>query len=197
MGKKTWGRKRHALVDTQGNVLEVTGAEKSDHEGGRALLAPLKGAFPRMKLIWGDSHYGGTFLAWVKEQLGWVVQTIHALTRSLNGACSCPKGRTWNGTRCSRKAFDLNPGVGLLSAVSPGSCAGVGSAAITRACHKAARRSSNSLRAIACSPRSYQRFHRDRIQTLTKTFQFNDVPMPKRAGGAGAPGRPGGRDLAG
>ncbi len=32
MGKKIWGRKRHALVDTQGNVLavKVTGAEISD-----------------------------------------------------------------------------------------------------------------------------------------------------------------------
>jgi transposase len=81
-GKKVWGRKRHALVDTQGNLLavKVTGAEKSDHQGGRALLTPLKKLFPRLKLVWGDSHYGGTFLVWVKEQLGWSIQTIHALT---------------------------------------------------------------------------------------------------------------------
>src|SRR5262249_16313891 len=86
-GKKIWGRKRHALVDTQGNLLavKVTGAEKSDPQGGRALLTPLKQLFPRLKLIWGDSHYGGTFLAWVKEQLGWVVQTIHALTLPKRG----------------------------------------------------------------------------------------------------------------
>jgi putative transposase len=81
-GKKVWGRKRHALVDTQGNLLavKVTGAEKSDHQGGRALLMPLKKVFPSLKLVWGDSHYGGTFLIWVKEQLGWSIQTIHALT---------------------------------------------------------------------------------------------------------------------
>lgn len=81
-GKKVWGRKRHALVDTQGNLLavKVTGAEKSDHQGGRALLSPLKRMLPRLKLIWGDSHYGGMFLTWVKEQLGWTIQTIHALT---------------------------------------------------------------------------------------------------------------------
>lgn len=80
--KKIWGRKRHALVDTQGNLLavKVLGAEGSDQQGGRALLTPLKETFPRIKLIWGDSHYGGTFLTWVKEQLGWTVQTIHALT---------------------------------------------------------------------------------------------------------------------
>jgi transposase len=38
-----------------------------------------------MKLMWGDSHYGGTFLTWVKEQLGWIVQTIHALTLPKRG----------------------------------------------------------------------------------------------------------------
>src|SRR5258708_12838737 len=63
-GKKTWGRKRHALVDTQGNLLavKVTGAEKSDHQGGRILLSPLKRMLPRLKLVWGDSHYGGAVL---------------------------------------------------------------------------------------------------------------------------------------
>lgn len=81
-GKKVWGRKRHALVEKPRNLLavKVTGAEKSDHQGGRALLTPLTKLFPRMKLVWGDSHYGGTFLTWVKEQLGWTIQPIHALT---------------------------------------------------------------------------------------------------------------------
>jgi transposase len=81
-GKKIWGRKRHALVDTQGNLLaiKVTGAERSDQQGGRALLEPLKDVLPRMKLVWGDSHYGGTFLLWTKITLGWTIQTIKALT---------------------------------------------------------------------------------------------------------------------
>jgi transposase len=53
-GKKPWGRKRHALVDTQGNVLEVnvTGAEQSDQEGGRTLLEPLQERLLRVKLVW-------------------------------------------------------------------------------------------------------------------------------------------------
>src|SRR6266581_1435340 len=74
-GKKIWGRKRHALVDTQGNLLEVkvTGAENSDQQGGRALLAPGKELFPRMKLVWGDSHYGGTFRVWAKVTLEWTI----------------------------------------------------------------------------------------------------------------------------
>jgi putative transposase len=81
-GKKIWGRKRHALVDTQGNLLavKVTGAETSDQEGGRLLLAPLKEMLPRLKLLWGDSHYGGTFRTWARMILGWEIQIVKALT---------------------------------------------------------------------------------------------------------------------
>jgi putative transposase len=86
-----WGRKRHALVDTQGNLLaiKVTGAESSDQEGGRLLLAPLKKLLPRVKLVWGDSHYGGTFRIWTKITLGWIIQTIKALTLPKRGLLVC------------------------------------------------------------------------------------------------------------
>ncbi len=82
MGKKIWGRKRHALVDSQGNLLavKVTGAERSDQEGGRALLLPLKEQLPSMKLLWGDSHYAGQMITWMKVNLGWTMQPIRALT---------------------------------------------------------------------------------------------------------------------
>lgn len=86
-GKKTWGRKRHTLVDTEGNLLavKVTGAEVSDHQGGRCLLEPLKQMLPRLVLIWGDSHYGGTFRLWAKVALGWIIQTVKALTLPKRG----------------------------------------------------------------------------------------------------------------
>jgi putative transposase len=60
-GKKIGGRKRHALVDTEGNLMDVkvTGAEDSDLAGGKKLFELLRGRFPRLTLIWGDSHYGG------------------------------------------------------------------------------------------------------------------------------------------
>jgi hypothetical protein len=82
MGKKTWGRKRHLLVDTQGHILavKVFAASSSDLEGAKALLEPLKDAFPRMQLLWGDSHYGGTLPEWVKKKLDWTIQIIKALT---------------------------------------------------------------------------------------------------------------------
>jgi hypothetical protein len=70
------------LVDTQGNLLAVTvtGAQRSDQEGGRMMLSPLKEKFPKMELLWGDSHYGGTMITWLKIHLGWTMQTVRALT---------------------------------------------------------------------------------------------------------------------
>jgi transposase len=32
-----------------------------------------------MKLIWGDSHYGGNFITWAKVNLGWSVQTVKGI----------------------------------------------------------------------------------------------------------------------
>src|SRR6266480_7256046 len=45
--KKTWGRKRHALVDSQGHLLaiKVLAASSSDQEGARSLLLPVKDTF--------------------------------------------------------------------------------------------------------------------------------------------------------
>ncbi|MFL5629072.1 MAG: transposase [Ktedonobacteraceae bacterium] len=53
VGKKTWGRKRHILVDTQGNVLaiQVTGAHRSDQQGAMGMLKPLKESVPKIKLL--------------------------------------------------------------------------------------------------------------------------------------------------
>jgi putative transposase len=81
-GKKIWGRKRHMVVDTQGSLLavKVTGAQRSDQEGGQMMLSPLKEKFPKMALLWGDSHYGGTMITWLKVHLGWMMQPVRALT---------------------------------------------------------------------------------------------------------------------
>ena len=81
MGKRIWGRKRHVLVDTQGNLMDVkvTAASDSDLCGAKKLLEPLKQLFPRMSLLWGDSHYKGTLIEWIKQQLGWNVQVVQGL----------------------------------------------------------------------------------------------------------------------
>lgn len=80
-GKRIWGRKRHLLVDSQGHVLEVkvTAASASDLAGAKTLLEPLKERFPRLELLWGDSHYGGTLITWLEEHLGWKVEVVRGL----------------------------------------------------------------------------------------------------------------------
>lgn len=107
MGKKIWGRKRHALVDTEGNLMEVkvTGAEDSDLAGGKQLLEPLHGRFPRLQLIWGDSHYGGQFLEWVKEQFGWDVQPVQRLGTAHDANAMEPKPKT----KTPKGGFVLEP----------------------------------------------------------------------------------------
>ncbi|GCE16271.1 transposase [Dictyobacter kobayashii] len=86
-GKKIWGRKRHALVDSLGNLMgiKVTGADWSDQQGSQPLLLSLKTRFPRMLLVWGDSHYGGHFITWLKVHLGWIMQTVKALREPKRG----------------------------------------------------------------------------------------------------------------
>ena len=81
MGKLIWGRKRHLLVDTQGNLLaiKVTAASTSDLAGAKSMLEPLKDRFPHLRLLWGDSHYGGTLIRWLDEHVGWKVEVVRGL----------------------------------------------------------------------------------------------------------------------
>ncbi len=73
-GKKVSGRKRHILVDTQGNLLKacVHLADIHDRRGAGLLLAGLKPRFPHVTLVWADSAYQG-LKAWVAETLGWTL----------------------------------------------------------------------------------------------------------------------------
>src|SRR5947207_14205931 len=96
MGKKIWGRKRHALVDTQGNLMEikVTGAQASDLAGGIKLLELLWGRFPKLQLLWGDSRYGGKLRQWAKELFGWDVQTVRGLGTASDTSTIEPEPKT-------------------------------------------------------------------------------------------------------
>jgi putative transposase len=106
-GKQIWGRKRHLLVDTQGNLMEVlvTAASASDLAGGKKVFERLRGRFPRLSLIWGDSHYGGQFLEWVKEQFGWNVQPVQHLGTAHDATTMEPKPKT----KTSKRGFVLEP----------------------------------------------------------------------------------------
>ncbi len=58
------------------------------------MLSPLKALFPRLKLLWGDSHYGGTLIEWVKEQLGCDVHVVHRLGTALDASPMESKSET-------------------------------------------------------------------------------------------------------
>jgi len=76
------------LVDTNGLILHalVHEANIQDYRGGRLLLAPLKGAFGRLKLIWADSSYKKEgFDEWVKAELGWDVEIVEHPWSGLRG----------------------------------------------------------------------------------------------------------------
>lgn len=64
-GKKIKGRKRHALVDTDGRglVLEPHAADIQDRDGGGPLLAASRHAFPFIETVIADSGYAGDRVA--------------------------------------------------------------------------------------------------------------------------------------
>ena len=72
--KKLSGRKRHVLVDTEGNLLKarVHPADIHDRRGAELLLAGLAAQFPRIALLWADSAYRG-LKAWLAATLGWAL----------------------------------------------------------------------------------------------------------------------------
>ncbi len=77
-GKKVKGRKRHILVDTLGLLLAVVvhPADIQDRDGAKLVLAKVAGLLPRLQLIWADGGYAGKLIAWVKDQCGWLLQTV-------------------------------------------------------------------------------------------------------------------------
>ncbi|MFL5662261.1 MAG: hypothetical protein ACJ8BW_13055 [Ktedonobacteraceae bacterium] len=50
-------------------TVKVLAANRSDLEGAKQMLAPLNGLFPRLRHVWGNSHYGGTLVGWLREHL--------------------------------------------------------------------------------------------------------------------------------
>jgi transposase len=83
-GKKTTGRKRHVVVDTQGLLLTVmvTAASVQDRAeaGGREILRRLATLFPLVALVWADGGYGspkgGGMETWTRENLGLVLEIV-------------------------------------------------------------------------------------------------------------------------
>ena len=95
--------------------MKVLAANCSDLEGAKQMLAPLNGLFPRLRQVWGDSHYGGSLVGWLGEHLGWTVEAVRPPGGRLGntGAASVPlafaeaeaTGRLRPGTRVLSVAF--------------------------------------------------------------------------------------------
>ncbi len=79
-GKKSKGRKRHLLVDTEGLVLKanVHSAKVLDQEGIKPLLNGAKALFPPMRHLCLDAAYRGEEKGrgWVEKVLGWTVDLV-------------------------------------------------------------------------------------------------------------------------
>ena len=56
--------------------MQTTAANRPERQGARRLLAPLVGAFPRLKSLVADQGYTGSFGEWVTEQLGGEVEIL-------------------------------------------------------------------------------------------------------------------------
>jgi putative transposase len=72
--KRTFGRKRHILVDAAGLVLlaHVHAADLHDRLGAQALVRCAGGGeLPRLQLVWADGAYSGTFARWLEAERGW------------------------------------------------------------------------------------------------------------------------------
>ena len=95
--KRTFGRKRHILVDATGLILlvHVHAADLHDRLGAQTLIDQAgSGEFPRLKLVWADGAYAGTFARWLQHERGWRVEVPKHRDRHLwrYGLEEKPKG---------------------------------------------------------------------------------------------------------
>lgn len=77
--KKIKGRKRHILVDTQANLLDVviSAANLNDREGAKALLTKIERLIAlRLLKIWVDKGYQGDLELWFDEQWAIALEVI-------------------------------------------------------------------------------------------------------------------------
>lgn len=83
VGKKTKGRKRHILTDTQGNLVHalIHTADIQDRDGAPLLLAEIVTRFPWLRHLFADGGYAGDKLR-------------EALAKSANGHSKSSSGPT-------------------------------------------------------------------------------------------------------
>lgn len=77
-GKKTKGRKRHLLTDTQGLLLDVLvhAADIQDRDGAKLLLNRAATTLKTIEKIYADGGYAGKLIAWVQKQHDTVLEIV-------------------------------------------------------------------------------------------------------------------------
>lgn len=73
------GRKRHILVDTEGNLLAalVTAADALDRDGLERILERYHPYLTRLRLIWTDGNYqGAEWIAKIAEKYKVVIEVV-------------------------------------------------------------------------------------------------------------------------
>jgi putative transposase len=72
------GRKRHALVDTEGLLMRVVvlPADIQDREGAQDVCHVAAPVCPRLEQIWADQAYAGALVDWVREEYGWRLEIV-------------------------------------------------------------------------------------------------------------------------
>ena len=78
-GKKVKGRKRHTLIDTQGNLVHavIHTADIQDRDGAPMVLAEILHRFPWLRHIFADGGYAGEKLKDALRRVGkWTIAII-------------------------------------------------------------------------------------------------------------------------
>lgn len=77
-GKRISGRKRHILVDTQGNlvVVIVHPANIADRDGAYWVLEAAAAKGSRLRHVWADSGYTGELAEWWQTERGITIEIV-------------------------------------------------------------------------------------------------------------------------
>ncbi len=78
-GKKVSGRKRHIVVDTVGNLLDVVvhAANVQDYHGAKRVLDKVTETVDSLQLIWADGIYEkGGLVEWVRDTLDIALEVV-------------------------------------------------------------------------------------------------------------------------
>lgn len=77
-GKKTKGRKRHHLTDTQGLLMHtvVHGADVQDREGAKRVLKTAGNVLNHVTKIYADGGYAGKLVDWVKQTFNITLEIV-------------------------------------------------------------------------------------------------------------------------